>query len=45
LVSYGTFETDKSKSTEERINDMKKWLLAAIEEWQPDFIGMENIQL
>ena len=45
LVSYGKFETDVSKSTEERINDVKQWLIAAIEEWEPDFVGLENIQL
>lgn len=45
LVSYGTYKTDSEKNTEERINDVKKWLLAAIEEWEPDFVGLENIQL
>ena len=45
LVSYGTHKVNKELATEERINDMKKWLIAAIEEWEPDFIGLEHIQL
>ena len=45
LVSYGTYKVQKNLSTEVRINKMKKWLAAAIEQWQPDFIGLQNIQL
>ena len=45
LVSYGTFKVDKDYPTEQRINTVKHWLAAAIESWQPDFIGLENIQL
>ena len=45
LVSYGTHKTDSRLSTEERINDMKKWLIAAIDEWNPSFVGIENVQL
>ena len=45
LVSFGTFKTNASLSPTERINQVKKWLLAAIKEWEPDFIGIENIQL
>lgn len=45
LVSYGTFKVDKELSTEQRINEVKKWLIAAIKEWEPDFIGIEHIQL
>ena len=45
LVSYGTYKVDKNLPTEERINKIKKWLLAAIKEWEPDFIGLEHIQL
>lgn len=45
LVSYGTHKVKDDLPTEERINEMKKWLLAAIKEWEPDFIGLENIQL
>ena len=44
LVSYGTYRA-KDGSAEQRINEMKKWLRAAIEEWEPDFVGLENIQL
>ena len=45
LVSYGTFKVDKNLPTEERINEVKKWLIAGIDAWEPDFIGIENIQL
>ena len=45
LVSYGTYSPDSTLPTEERINAVKKWLKAAIEEWEPDFVGIENIQL
>lgn len=45
LVSYGTYKVNKELPTEQRINEMKKWLIAAIEEWEPCFIGIENIQL
>ena len=45
LISYGTYKVDSSLSTEARINQVKKWLLAAIDEWLPDFVGLENIQL
>lgn len=45
LVSYGTYKTDNTKSTEERINEVKKWLIEALKNWEPDFVGVENIQL
>lgn len=45
LVSYGVYRVDKSLSPEERINAVKKWLVAAIQEWEPNFVGLENIQL
>ena len=45
LVTYGTYHAKPSSMAEERINDVKKWLEAAIEEWQPDVLGIENIQL
>lgn len=45
LVGFGTYKTDNSLSATERINQVKKWLEAAIKEWEPDFIGIENIQL
>jgi Holliday junction resolvasome RuvABC endonuclease subunit len=34
---------DASLPTNERINSVKKWLSAAIKEWEPDFVGIENI--
>ena len=44
LVSYGTFKTSGEKA-EERIHEVKQWLKAAIAGWEPDFVGIENIQL
>lgn len=45
LVGFGTFKTTATLSATERINQVKNWLKAAIREWEPDFIGVENIQL
>lgn len=45
LVHYGTYKVDKELPIEERINNIKKWLQAVMLEWQPDEIGIENIQL
>lgn len=45
LVGFGTFKTNSSCEAPERINQVKNWLKAAIKEWEPDFIGLENIQL
>ena len=45
LVGYGVFRTNSSYGATERINQVKNWLKAAIKEWEPDFIGIENIQL
>ena len=44
LVGYGTYKT-VSEDTTSRINEVKKWLVQAITEWLPDFIGVEHIQL
>jgi len=40
LVHYGTYKVDKEQTTESRINNVKHWLAAAINEWQPDFVGL-----
>ena len=45
LVSYGTYKVESGKDAEERINNVKKWLIAALKEWEPDYVGIENIQL
>lgn len=45
LVAYGTFKADSNKDATERINEVKLWLEAAVKEWQPDRVGIENIQL
>lgn len=45
LVGFGTYKTSATLPSTERIHQVKKWLVAAIEEWEPDFIGLENIQL
>ena len=45
LVGFGTFKTNSNYQATERINQVKSWLKAAIRAWEPDFIGIENIQL
>ena len=45
LIHYGIFKTNASLSATERINQVKQWLKAALKEWEPDFVGIENIQL
>ena len=45
LVGYGTFKTNSTLQATERINQVKNWLKAALKEWEPDFVGIENIQL
>ena len=45
LVGFGTFKATASLPATERINQVKNWLKAALKEWQPDFVGVENIQL
>lgn len=43
LVKYGTFSTSLSDETA-RINMVKTWLLNMIQNWKPDYIGIEGIQ-
>lgn len=45
LVSYGTYKTDENNNSTARINEVKKWLQAMINEYDIDFIGIEAIQL
>ena len=45
LVGFGTFKTSAALPAIERINQVKLWLKAALKEWEPDFVGIENIQL
>ena len=45
LVGYGTFKTEANEDTTHRINEVKKWLIAVIEKLEPDFVGVEHIQL
>ena len=45
LVGYGIFKTSTTLPATERINQVKNWLKAALKEWEPDFVGVENIQL
>lgn len=44
LISYGIYKAEGEDATE-RINDMKQWLRAIVDRAEPDFIGLENIQL
>lgn len=43
LVKYGVFSTT-SETEVERANDIKVWLINMINNWHPDFIGIEGIQ-
>lgn len=45
LITYGIFKTTSTLPATERINQVKNWLKAALKEWKPDFVGVENIQL
>lgn len=45
LVHYGTYKVNETLDATTRINQIKYWLEAALTEWQPDFVGIENIQL
>lgn len=45
LVHYGIFKADGAKDATGRINEVKKWLCAVIDEWEPNFVGIEGIQL
>ena len=45
LVGYGTYKTSANLPATERINNVKNWLKAVLKEWEPDFVGIENIQL
>lgn len=44
LIKYGVFETDYSDEIE-RDHSLKVWLINMINNWQPDLIGLEDIQL
>lgn len=41
LVSYGIYKASQELETTERINNVKHWLINAIKEWKPDFIGVD----
>ena len=43
LIRYGTFETNQ-KDEIARISTIKNWLVSMLENWKPDFVGIEGIQ-
>ena len=45
LVSYGTYHANDNLEATDRINEIKHWLELALKTWEPDFVGIENIQL
>jgi len=45
LVYFGTYKASSQKERTERINEIKKWLMALIDKIEPDYIALENIQL
>lgn len=44
LIQYGVFETNSNNETQ-RYNEIKNWLISMIQNWKPDFVGIEGIQL
>ena len=44
LIKFGLYETTL-KETEERINEVKNWLINMALNWKPDYIYIEDIQL
>lgn len=45
LVYYGVYKTNSMLETTARINQVKQWLITLIDEIEPDFVGIENVQL
>lgn len=43
LIDYGIFETQLNNEVE-RFNMVKMWLISMINNWKPDYIGLEGIQ-
>jgi len=43
LISYGVYET-KANSPLERIVDLSDWVISMIRSWQPDEVGLEEVQ-
>lgn len=44
LIKYGLYST-KGTTENERAHEVKTWLLSMIEDWKPDIIAIEGIQL
>lgn len=44
LVKYGTFETTQDTPVE-RLQAIRNWLISMVHSWQPDYVGIEGIQL
>lgn len=44
LVTYGIFST-KADSEDERIIELRNWVIGLLKSWKPDMIGIEDIQL
>lgn len=44
LIKSGIFETTKDNEIERDV-EIKNWLIGMIENWQPDYVGLEDIQL
>lgn len=44
LINYGIYETPDANDEIERDSRIKHWLISMIENWKPDYIGIEGIQ-
>ena len=43
LVTYGIYEA-KKKDEPQRIHEIKEWFVSLVENYQPDYVGIEGIQ-
>lgn len=43
LVKYGVFEVTSTEEID-RLHEVKEWLESMIENWKPDYVGIEGIQ-
>jgi Holliday junction resolvasome RuvABC endonuclease subunit len=44
LIAYGVFKAEESKNVATRILEVRNWVLNMVYNWQPDLVGIEDIQ-
>lgn len=45
LITFGVHHISRDLDATARINEFKHWLIEAIKEWNPDYVGVEHIHL